>query len=94
MCVEQIRTLSEKEKDEKESLDVLNGRRCWLERVDSATESHFVGQICPSHLQDASDHVCSVFISTFFFSDNLIIYETPNLIKFYTCLVWELTFYS
>lgn len=53
----------------------------------------FVGRICPSHLQDASDHVCSVFISTFF-SDNLIIYETPNLIKFYTCLVWELTFYS
>lgn len=41
MCVEQIRTLSEKEKEEKESLDVLNGRRCWLERVDSATESHF-----------------------------------------------------
>lgn len=43
MCVEQIRTLSEKEKEEKESLDVLNGgrRHCWLERVDSATESHF-----------------------------------------------------
>lgn len=52
----------------------------------------FVGRI-PSHLQDASDHVCSVFISTSFF-ENLIIYETPNLIKFYTCLVWELTFYS
>lgn len=34
-----------------------------------------------------------LFCFHFHFSQNLIIYETPNLIKFYTCLVWELTFF-
>lgn len=31
-------------------------------------------------------------LGTVSFSDNLIIYENPDLIKFYICLVWELIF--
>lgn len=71
-------------------------RRRWCECVHSAVENDISPVWCVIFsVSGHSEHLCldhSSVRSFLIFSDD-IIYETPNLIKFYNCLVWELTFY-
>lgn len=73
---------------------VAKGAETWISCAGVLDlERHFLNSVILS-LSGLSENLLMItllFIS--FFSPDCLIYETPNLIKFYNCLVWELTFY-